>query len=410
MTTMKTSHTFSILFWINSSRSTNNKADLFLRITVNGRRANIGLKRKVLIDQWDKKAKKVKGTNAQAKAINNLINESQAKVYSIYQELKYKEELITAQLIKAKFFGEDEGAKSLQEILTYHNEKIEKTLSAGTIRNFGVTQKYVDRFLKKKLKTNDIYLKQLNFKFISDFETFLTSYYPKGHFKAMSHNTVMKHIQRLRKIITLAYHLEWIDKDPFVRWKPTFEAKQREFLNSHELDLLERYKFPIERLDRVRDLFIFSCYTGISYADIIALTKTNLMIGEDKNLWIITKRQKTGSPVKVPLLEKAEEILNKYEDHPVTEVTQSLLPVISNEKVNLYLKEIADAAQIKKNLTFHMARHTFATTITLSNGVPIETVSKLLGHNKIATTQIYARVIDSKISTDMKQLKNKLKN
>ena len=178
MTTMKTSHTFSILFWINSSRSTNNKADLFLRITVNGRRANIGLKRKVLIDQWDKKAKKVKGTNAQAKAINNLINESQAKIYSIYQELKYKEELITAQLIKAKFFGEDEGAKSLQEILTYHNEKIEKTLSAGTIRNFGVTQKYIDRFLKKKLKTNDIYLKQLNFKFISDFETFLTSYYP----------------------------------------------------------------------------------------------------------------------------------------------------------------------------------------------------------------------------------------
>ena len=348
MTTMKTSHTFSILFWINSSRSTNNKADLFLRITVNGRRANIGLKRKVLIDQWDKKAKKVKGTNAQAKAINNLINESQAKVYSIYQELKYKEELITAQLIKAKFFGEDEGAKSLQEILTYHNEKIEKTLSAGTNRNFGVTQKYIDRFLKKKLKTNDIYLKQLNFKFISDFETFLTSYYPKGHFKAMSHNTVMKHIQRLRKIITLAYHLEWIDKDPFVRWKPTFEVKQREFLNSHELDLLERYKFPIERLDRVRDLFIFSCYTGISYADIIALTKNNLMIGEDKNLWIITKRQKTGSPVKVPLLEKAEEILNKYENHPVTEVTQSLLPVISNEKVNLYLKEIADAAQIKK--------------------------------------------------------------
>ena len=166
--------------------------------------------------------------------------------------------------------------------------------------------------------------------------------------------------------------------------------------------MLERYKFPIKRLDRVRDLFIFSCYTGISYADIIALTKTNLMIGEDKNLWIITKRQKTGSPVKVPLLEKAEKILNKYEDHPVTEVTQSLLPVISNEKVNLYLKEIADAAQIKKNLTFHMARHTFATTITLSNGVPIETVSKLLGHNKIATTQIYARVIDSKISTDMK--------
>lgn len=407
---MKTSHTFSILFWINNSRTTNGKSELFARITVNGKRANIGLKRKVFMDQWDIRSKRVKGNSSEARQINNQIDQTRAQLYEIYQELKYKNELITAQLIKAKFNGEDDNSRTLQEILKYHNRKIEKTLAPGTIRNFGITENYINRFLNKRLKTNDIYLKQLNYKFLSDFETFLVGYYPKGHPKAMSNNTVMKHIQRLRKITTLAYHLEWIEKDPFIRWKPTYESKQREFLSANELSNLENYKFPLERLDRVRDLFVFSCYTGISYADLMKLTSDNIVLGMDGSKWIVTKRQKTKTPVKVPLLEKAETILQKYADHPVTIVSETLLPVLTNEKINLYLKEIADAVGIKKNLTFHMARHTFATTITLSNGVPIETVSKLLGHTKLATTQIYARVLDKKISDDMNNLRAKLNN
>lgn len=405
---MKTSRTFSILFWINASRSSEKKADLFVRITVDGKRANIGLKRKVLINQWDKNTKKVMGSSPQARQINHHMNQVQAKLYDIYQELKYKDELITAQLIKAKFCGEDESSKTLQEILKYHNRKIENTLTPGTIRNFGITESYINRFLYRKLKTNDIYLKQLNYKFISDFETFLTEYYPTGHPKAMSHNTVMKHIQRLRKIVTLAYHIEWLDKDPFIRWKPTWEKRQREFLTENELSNLESYHFPIARLDRVRDLFVFSCYTGISYSDIIQLSHDNIQKGIDGNDWIITKRQKTKTPVKVPILYKTQELINKYKNHPITQVSRTLFPVITNEKLNLYLKEIADACGIKKNLTFHMARHTFATTVTLSNGVPIETVSKLLGHTKLASTQIYARVLDKKISEDIEVLKGKL--
>ena len=406
---MKTSHTFSILFWINNSRTTNGKSELFARITVNGKRANIGLKRKVCLDQWDIKSKRVKGNSSKARQINNQIDQIRAKLYEIYQELKFKNKLITAQLIKAKFNGEDDHSKTLQEIINYHNRKIEKTLATGTIRNFGITENYINRFLNNRLKTNDIYLNQLNYKFLSDFETFLFGYYPKGHPKAMGNNTVMKHIQRLRKITTLAYHLDWIDKDPFIRWKPTYESKQREFLSANELSNLENYKFPLERLDRVRDLFVFSCYTGISYADLMKLTRDNIVLGIDGCKWIATKRQKTKTPVNVPLLEKAEIVLQKYADHPVTIVSETLLPVLTNEKINLYLKEIADAVGIKKNLTFHMARHTFATTITLSNGVPIETVSKLLGHTKLATTQIYARVLDKKISEDMNNLRTKLK-
>lgn len=405
---MKTSQTFTILFWINKSRSANDLAELYARVTVNGKRTNIGLKRKVDILLWDSINKKAKGNTREAKEINNYINLVQSRLFNIYQDLKYKGELITPQLVKTLYNGENINSKSLLELLEYHNRKIEKTLAPGTIRNFGITENYVNRFLKQKLKTTDVNLNQLNYKFISDLEMFLVNYYPKGHPRAMSHNTVMKHLQRLRKIVNLAYQLEWIEKDPFIRWKPTFEQKQRDFLGQNELSNLETYHFPIDRLDRVRDLFVFSCYTGISYSDIMGLTKNNLIIGMDGKSWIATKRLKTKTTVRVPLLEPAQKILDKYEGHPVTIHSGTLLPKITNEKTNLYLKEIADAVGIKKNLTFHMARHTFATTVTLSNGVPIETVSKLLGHTKLATTQIYARVLDKKLSEDMMDLQLKL--
>jgi len=407
---MKTSHTFSILFWINKSRTIENKAEIFVRITADGKRANIGIKRKINIDLWDIQNKKVKGKTKESQEINQYLNLVHARLLGIYQDLKYKGELITPQLVKSLYHGENINSKTLLELLEYHNRKIENTLAPGTIRNFGVTENYINRFLKKNLKTTNVYLRQLNYKFISDLEMFLVNYYPKGHPKAMSRNTVMKHLQRLRKIINLAYQLEWIEKDPFLRWKPTFEHKQREFLSANELNNLETYNFLIDRLDRVRDLFVFSCYTGISYSDIMELTNNNLIIGEDGNNWIVTKRLKTKTSVRVPLLDPAKNVLAKYKDHPVTMHSATLLPKITNEKTNLYLKEIADAVGIKKNLTFHMARHTFATTVTLSNGVPIETVSKMLGHTKLATTQIYARVLDKKISEDMSALQNKLKN
>lgn len=405
---MKTSQTFTILFWINKSRSSNNLAELYARVTINGKRTNIGLKRKVDINLWDIKNKKAKGKTREAKEINDYINLVQSRLFRVYQDLKYKGDLITPQLVKSLYNGENINSKTLLELLEYHNRKIENTLAPGTIRNFGITENYINRFLKRKLKTTDVNLNQLNYKFISDLEMFLVNYYPKGHPRAMSHNTVMKHLQRLRKIVNLAYQLEWMDKDPFLRWKPTFEQKQREFLSQNELNNLETYRFPIDRLDRVRDLFVFSCYTGISYSDIMGLTKNNLIIGMDGNSWIATKRLKTKTSVRVPLLEPAQKILDKYANHPVTTHSGTLLPKITNEKINLYLKEIADAVGIKKNLTFHMARHTFATTITLSNGVPIETVSKLLGHTKLATTQIYARVLDKKVSEDIEQLRSKL--
>lgn len=405
---MRTETTFTILFWINSSRVENNLAIIYARVTVNGKRVNISLKRKVDITSWNTGRQRVQGTSKIAREINQYLDQVQIQLFQCFQDLKLKRELITASLIKANYLGENDDRKTLKSLTDYHKNKINSTLARGTIRNFGVTEGYIQKFLERTLKTSDIYLHQLNYKFICDFENFLYTFWPKGHPKAIGHNTVMKHIQRFRKIVTLGYHMEWIEKDPFIRWKPTYEKREREFLSANELSNIETYKFPIERLERVRDLFVFSCYTGISYVDIINLSNANVLMGDDNYNWIITTRQKTKAPVKVPLLQKAQALIDKYDNHPMTLVSGTLFPVITNEKLNLYLKEIADAAGITKNLTFHMARHTFATTITLTNGVPIETVSKLLGHTKISTTQIYARVIEKKVSEDMNILRAKM--
>lgn len=405
---MRTSKTFSINFWMDTKNTKNDEGLIYARINVDQKRLSISLKRKIPIKSWNPTTKNFVGSSARAKEFNRYLDLSKSRIYECYQELRDEGKVITSKAIKDRFLKDDQQSHSLQELIAYHTEKIERTLTAGTIRNFGVTENYINRYLKKK-KKKDILLSQLNYQFLSDFAIFLSGYYSEGHPKAMSHNTVMKHIQRLRKMVTLAYNLEWVDNDPFRRWKMSFDKVDREFLSDNELLNLADYDFILGRLDRVRDLFIFSCYTGLSFVDIKNLTKTNIWIGDtDGNKWISTFRQKTNTKVKIPLLLRAERILDKYNGHPVTEVSGNLLPTLTNEKANLYLKEIASRAGIEKNLTFHMARHTFATTVALSNGMPIETVSKILGHSKITTTQIYARVMDHKIKTDMDAVQERL--
>ncbi len=402
---MRTSSTFSILIWINASRAKNNEAELFARITVNQRRVNISLKRKIDIDTWDIHKARVKGNSENARIINKYIDQVKAKLFKAYQDLNIQDKLITAELIKSRYFGEDEKFYTLQNLIDYHNIKMVNKLHKDTMRHYKTSQGYLSLFLEKELKVSDIYLKDLNYAFVMDFENFLISYRPIDHHRKIGNNTTMKHIQRLRKMINMAYLMEWIEKDPFVKFKPVFDKREREFLSQTELESIENYTTDIERLNLVKDLFIFSCYTGIAYVDVMQLSKDNILMGIDGGLWIITKRQKTNTPVKVPILEKAQQLIDKYKNNIRAEVSGTLFPMLSNQKLNSYLKEIADVCGIKKNLTFHMARHTFATTITLTNGVPIETVSKLLGHNKIATTQIYAKVIERKVSDDMNALK-----
>ena len=220
----------------------------------------------------------------------------------------------------------------------------------------------------------------------------------------------MKHLERLKKLINLALKLEWIDKDPFARYSLKFTKFDRVYLNKEELARIESTILKNETQQRTRDIFVLACYTGLSYADIKALTSSHIVRGINGEYWIYTRREKSNTAVKVLLLDKALSIIQNYEDIENTDSNQALLPVYSNQKMNKYLKEVMRKCRIDKKITFHAARHTFATTITLSNGVPIETVSKLLGHTKISTTQIYSRVLEQKIGEDMLTLKGKLNN
>ncbi len=403
---MQSQTTFSLSFWVSATRKINNQVSVYARITVNGKRANISLQRKVILSEWDSNKGRARGNKQESRLLNRYLDQVKNRIYEAHDELVKEKAFICAQSIKARFLGEDNEEYSLLTLVDYHNTQMSESLSYGTLKNYFTTQKYVKLFLIKK-KIQDISLSQLTFRFLVDFEKFLRSYVPEDHQKQMENNTVMKHIQRLRKMVTLAYKMEWIDKDPFIKFKPIYIKNERE-LSENELQTIIEKEFEIERLELVKDLFVFSCYTGLSYIDVMNLNEDNITFGIDGGKWIITSRQKTHNKVKIPLLPIAEELIQKYKGHIKTKKTKTLFPIISNQKLNSYLKEIADLCKIKKNLTFHIARHTFATTITLSNGVPIETVSKLLGHTKIATTQIYARVIERKVSDDMALLKDKL--
>ncbi len=248
-------------------------------------------------------------------------------------------------------------------------------------------------------------IKQINYRFVTDFEQFLRLYSAKVSRKTCGNNGTMKHLERFKKMLNLSIRLEWLVKNPFDNFKFRFEKNERQYLSKRELQIVESTEFTNSSLQKVKDIFIFSCYTGLSYIDIKELTIHQIIKGIDGSNWIYTKREKTDETVKVPLLPQAQNIMDQYADSIKDEF---LFPVFSNQKVNKYLKEVMLQLKIKKKITFHSARHTFATTVTLSNGVPIETVSKLLGHTKLSTTQIYARVLENKLSEDMMLLKEKL--
>ncbi|MBS9461428.1 site-specific integrase [Flagellimonas sp. 389] len=401
---MRTLSTFSITFFTRKSRSNPNELSIYARINVMGKRAEISLKRCANSAQWDSAKNRGRGNTEKIRALNAYLDQVYGKLLQCHKQLLEEDKIITSDAIKSRYLGEDENSKTLKELITYHNNNMVHVLKAGTMKNYFTTERYLERFLLKKRKVNDIYLKQLNFRFITDFEHYLRNCRDSKKWLVLGNNGVMKHMERLKKMANLAVKLEWMNKNPFNQFQLKFNKYDRVFLNERELELLENTDFKSERLQRVKDCFVFSCYTGLSYVDVKGLTKDNIVKGIDNNYWIYTKREKTDKLVKVPILPRAWAVLEKYRAIQTIDVTNNLLPISSNQKVNTYLKEITKSCNIHKNISFHVARHTFAITVMLSNGVPIETVSKLLGHTKLSTTQIYARVVESKISEDINDL------
>lgn len=402
--------TFNVLFWVFKSRAKEGRAPIYARITVNGQKVDFGVKRTAPLELWDAKAGKAIGKLEEARQINHFLELIRKNIFDAYQDLLIEKAELTAKTIRDRYLGIEEKPedKKLLELVDYHNERNRNVLEWGTLKNYFTTRKYIELFITDRLRKADVPLCQLDFKFLSDFEYFLRAYRPVDHQKPMGNNTVMKHIERLRKVVTMGVNLDWIEKDPFTRFRKRVDKVDRGFLTSEELVAIENKSFGIERIRLVRDLFIFSCYTGLAYQDVMLLTPDQVVNGIDGKKWISTKRVKTSIQVNIPILPKAMEIIELYSRHPKAINKGTLLPTISNQKLNSYLKEIADLCGITKNLTFHLARHTFATTVTLTNGVPIETVSKLLGHTSIRTTQVYARIVETKLSHDMEVLSEKL--
>ncbi|WKL43705.1 site-specific integrase [Flavobacterium sp. ZE23DGlu08] len=293
----------------------------------------------------------------------------------------------------------------LLQIFQDHNDKMEilvgQEYAPGTLERYKTSLSHTKDFIKWKYSLSDINILKIDHAFVTEYEFYLRSE------RKCANNTAVKYIKNFHKIINQCLANGWLDKDPFTNYKSKVKEVIREYLSENEIEEIINKKFAIERLELVRDILLFSCFTGLAYIDVKQLTQDNISTGIDGDKWIFKTRQKTDTTSKIPLLPMAHEIINKYQDHPTSINEGRLLPIVSNQRMNSYLKEIAAVCGINKELTFHIARHTFATTVTLSNGVPLETVSKMLGHTNLKTIQHYAKILDSKISEDMKILKSK---
>ncbi len=376
---------------------------LYARVTIDGKRAEFSLNRELSVSLWDEKRKRGRGHSKYVISLNKYLDQVFTGLHEAHRQLLQEDADISSKAVKARFLKEDDRGKTLLDLIAYHNSTMANVLRPGTMKNYYSTERCIKKFLEEKLKIDDITLKKLNYGFIVDFEQYVRKYKPSTRM-GCANNGAMKHMERLKKMSRLGVRLEWLEKDPFVNFKLRFEKTNRQFLTERDLQLIEQTTFKKSSTEQIKDLFIFACYTGLSFVDVEGLRVKHLVKGIDGNYWLYTKRTKTDEPLRIPLLPKALEIIEKYSTEPRIVKRDGLLPRYSNQMINRTLKEIADACDIHKKMTFHTARHTFATSVTLSNGVPIETVSRLLGHTKLSTTQVYARVLEKKVGEDMRNL------
>ena len=410
---MKTTFKLCINSMLNKQRVKEGKYQIFVRITLDGKRSEISTRHYISLKDWDEKQFRVKDSAQYSHLINVQLEEVKNEIKKHYLKLQALEEEITIHKLRNLALGKpvEEAPKpkhkTICEAFDYHNLKMEETLKVGKVCNktwerYKITKNKVVAFMEKQYKVSDMELPVIRLRFVTEFEHYLLTT------DKLQSNTAHKYIKNLKKIMNMAVGLDWIPSNPLNQFKCSYQSPDREILNREELAVVQFKKLGISRLEEVRDVFIFCCYTGFAFSDIFQFEQNAVTIGLDGEYWLSTNRQKTGTKESVPLLPVALEIIAKYKNHPYCVSENKLLPVNSNQRYNSYLKELADICNINKHLTSHIARHTFATTVTLANGVPIETVSSLLGHTNISTTQIYAKVIEQKVSSDMKLLRQKL--
>jgi site-specific recombinase XerD len=393
-------NTFKLLFIINRSKSNKDGAPILLRITVDGSMAAMNLRKRIPAKAWSTKAGMPCGNSVEAQDILLYLETVRSRAFQIFTELSREYDEVTPELIRDHLQGVKGGAsRSLMEIWEEHNLELKKTIgkecSYTLWQKHNTSKNHFRDFLRIYYRTSDVPIKQVRYHMIREYEQYL-----KGD-KGLSYNTTVKFLQFTKKITIRAIKSGWLKVDPFQEYKLSLKETDRPYLTEMELDSIKEKHFKNIRLDQVKDIFLFSCYTGLAYADVKKLHRAEIERTPNGLWWIKTRRQKTKQRSQLPIFAAAKEIIDKYTDLSALSAKDEVLPVISNQKMNAYLKEIANIVGIEKNLTFHVARHTFATTVTLQNGISIEAVSRMMGHTNIQSTQHYARIVDKKIADEM---------
>jgi site-specific recombinase XerD len=401
---------YSLLFYLKKPKNyTNGPIPVYMRFTINGIPNECATTRTADPEKWCAKTGRETGKTEPSRSLNFHLDDLQQKVHNVHAQMVRDDDEITAAALRDKFLGRDkpQNLPQLLEIFRLHNtqmgELIGKEFEGNTLKGYRTCLLHLTGYIQKKYKSYDLAIKRLDYNFINDFNHYLKL---DCGIQPISAAKYLKHLKKVVNNYILKPKL--LRDNPFSEFKSKAKVKEREFLSQLQLTRLMKKEFTIGRVANVRDIFVFCCYTGLSYADVKKLTRSEITTGIDGGKWIFTHRKKNDNSSRIPLLKPALQIIAKYKDHPKCVNENVVLPVLSNQKMNSYLKEIADACDIKQNLTFHLSRHTFATTVALTNGVPIESVSKMLGHVDIKTTQHYAKVIDTKVSQDMKKLSRKL--
>ena len=405
---MKENQFMSILFWLWAQKTDDSgKAPIYCRITLNGNRTLFSTAKRVDPNHWNSAANKVNIKCPDAVTINEDLESIKGDLRKFYNQLCATNKHVTGEMVKRAYTGKDQEKKTIMDLFKFNDalwtEKYkQKKAALKTVQRFATVKTKMTKFLQKEYNVSDKTLSSLDSSFAINFKHYLTIH------ESLIENTINIYLRFAKQVFKLGVAKKWIEENPFREIKTPYRHPPREILNMTELKTLSTVYLPIKRLCEVRDAYVFACYTGFAYVDAANLSPDNIIIGMDGNKWAKSQRQKTGVPEMVPLLPPALEIIEKYKDHPYCVANNKLLPILSNQKYNKNLKEIAKFARIKKNLTTHIARHTFATTILLDNDVPLETTSKLLGHNSIRSTQIYAKVSLKKLSNNMNDLRTKL--
>lgn len=398
--------TFSALFFIKRKKLLRNgDAPVYMRITIDGRFIEASLKRGVNPKSWNEKKQRSTAKDRLSLELNDYLDNTLARIYNIHQNLKDDGKIVNPKTVMDAFQGYAERPKMLREVFRQENEKCRKLFEIGdmvlgTVLRYERTETYLGDYMMKDYRVEDMPIKAIDNEFIRNFHLYLKTD------KKVAQNTANKYCKNLKKIVQFALDNHWIEVNPFQGIKFSATPTNREFLTEKELSAIMNKEFEIERLNVVRDIFIFCALTGLAFCDVTALKPEHISIDDDGNYWIHKAREKTNNMCNIPYLETARLIADKYKEHPTCVAKGVVLPVLSNQRMNSYLREIADCCGIKKKLTTHIARHSFA-CLALANGVSMEVIAKMLGHSDIKTTKIYAKVIDKSISEQMGVLASK---